>query len=161
MTSQSLYFQVSTMDTDLLDSSLDKSTASAPFSTALAGSPAALTAATTLKKGLLWQQRDKIFSRWKERFFVLTADYLQCYKRGGGGGISEMGEFLFKVRMAEIEDVELLDKRGYLTICVSLTNREGKVYLRKTEGIREWFRLIRVRQEYFEFRVLPIFYLHV
>ena len=46
--------------------------------------------------------------------------------------------------MSEIDDVELLDKRGYLTICVSLV-KDGKVYLRKTEGIREWFRAIRVR----------------
>ena len=52
--------------------------------------------ACTLRKGLLWQQRDKIFSRWKERFFVLTEDYLQCFKRGTSR-MSEMGEFLFKV----------------------------------------------------------------
>ena len=52
--------------------------------------------ACTLRKGLLWQQRDKIFSRWKERFFVLTPDYLNCFKRGTSR-ISEMGEFLFKV----------------------------------------------------------------
>ena len=52
--------------------------------------------ASTLRKGLLWQQRDKIFSRWKERFFVLTPDYLNCFKRGTSR-ISEMGEFLFKV----------------------------------------------------------------
>ena len=49
-----------------------------------------------------------------------------------------------QLRMSEIDDVELLDKRGYLTICVSLV-KDGKVYLRKTEGIREWFRTIRVR----------------
>ena len=51
----------------------------------------------------------------------------------------------FQLRMSEIDDVELLDKRGYLTICVTLV-KDGKVYLRKTEGIREWFRGIRVSQ---------------
>ena len=45
--------------------------------------------------------------------------------------------------MTEIEDVELLDKRGYLTICICLS-KDGKVYLRKTEGIRDWFRTLRV-----------------
>ena len=45
--------------------------------------------------------------------------------------------------MSEIDDVELLDKRGYLTICVSLV-KDGKIYLRRTEGIREWFRAVRV-----------------
>ena len=54
------------------------------------------------------------------------------------------GDVPFQLRMSEIDDVELLDKRGYLTICVSLV-KDGKVYLRKTEGIREWFRAIRVR----------------
>ena len=50
----------------------------------------------TLRKGLLWTQRDKLFSRWKERYFVLTKDYLNCFKRGSSK-ISEMGEFLYKV----------------------------------------------------------------
>nr|CAD7261072.1 unnamed protein product [Timema shepardi] len=37
-----------------------------------------------IKKGLLWQQRDRIFSRWKERYFILTRDYLHCFKRASG-----------------------------------------------------------------------------
>ena len=53
-------------------------------------------AATPLKKGLLWQQRDKLFSQWKERYFILTTDYLQCFKKGSSR-ITEMGEFIFKV----------------------------------------------------------------
>ena len=71
------------------DASLEKAT-----------SGAGSVAACTLRKGLLWQQRDKIFSRWKERFFVLTPDYLNCFKRGTSR-MSEMGEFLFKVRRVE------------------------------------------------------------
>jgi hypothetical protein len=54
-----------------------------------------------IKKGLLWQQRDRIFSRWKERYFILTRDYLHCFKRSSGSGadkISEMGQFIFKVK---------------------------------------------------------------
>ena len=54
--------------------------------------------AVTVRKGLLWVQRDKIFSRWKERYFVLTEDYLNCFKRTSDNArMSEMGEFLFKV----------------------------------------------------------------
>jgi hypothetical protein len=34
--------------------------------------------------------------RWKERYFVLTTDYLQCFKKGTSR-ISEMGPFLYKV----------------------------------------------------------------
>ena len=50
-----------------------------------------------LKKGLLWQQRDKLFSRWKERYFVLTKDYFHCFKKATSK-ITEMGGFIFKVK---------------------------------------------------------------
>lgn len=53
-----------------------------------------------IKRGLLWQQRDRLFSRWKERYFVLTRDYLHCFKRASGSAndrISDMGQFIFKV----------------------------------------------------------------
>ncbi|CAB4059927.1 unnamed protein product [Lepeophtheirus salmonis] len=56
---------------------------------------------TTLKKGLLWQQKDKIFSRWKERFFILTKDYLQCFKKETNSRLSEMGGFIFKLKLSE------------------------------------------------------------
>ena len=49
-----------------------------------------------VRKGLLWQQKDKFFSRWKERFFVLTDDYLQCFKKENSR-ITEMGSFLARV----------------------------------------------------------------
>ncbi len=52
-----------------------------------------------LKKGLLWQQRERLFSRWKERYFILTRDYLHCFKRSSGNEkISNMGQFIFKVK---------------------------------------------------------------
>ena len=56
-----------------------------------------------MRKGLLWQQRDKIFSRWKERFFILTEDYLQCFKRGTSR-ITEMGAFIFKIKLVEVRN---------------------------------------------------------
>ena len=49
------------------------------------------------KKGLLWQQRDKLFSRWKERYFILTKDYFHCFKRASSK-MTEMGGFIFKVK---------------------------------------------------------------
>jgi len=89
-----------------------------------------------IKKGLLWQQRDKLFSRWKERFFILTKEYFHCFKKGSSR-LTEMGGFIFKVKLSEIECVDLLDKRGYLTICITLI-KDAKIYLRRPEGIREW-----------------------
>ena len=51
-----------------------------------------------IKKGLLWQQRDKLFSRWKERFFILTKEYFHCFKKGSSR-LTEMGGFIFKVEV--------------------------------------------------------------
>ena len=70
-------------------------------STVLTAQPSTVITGTTLRKGLLWQQRDKLFSRWKERFFILTADYLQCFKKASSR-ISEMGGFIFKLRLSEV-----------------------------------------------------------
>jgi len=53
--------------------------------------------------------------------------------------------FCLQVKMCEVDEVQLLDKRGYLTICLSLA-KDGKVYLRKTEGIREWHRHLKVNE---------------
>lgn len=58
----------------------------------------------TIKKGVLWQQQNydkfhqRLFSRWKKRFFILTTDYLVCFKRTRAKvGRSEMGKFHYKV----------------------------------------------------------------
>lgn len=62
----------------------------------------------TLKKGVLWQQRNydkfhkRLFSRWKKRFFVLTTDYLVCFKHTiPKVGRSEMGQFIYKVSIRQ------------------------------------------------------------
>jgi hypothetical protein len=47
-----------------------------------------------------------------------------------------------QIKLSDIEAIELLDKRGYLTICITLA-REGKVYLRRADGIRDWYEAVR------------------
>ena len=42
------------------------------------------------------------------------------------------------MKLTNIDAVSLLDKRGYLTICIS-QKTDGRVYLRLQEGIRDWF----------------------
>ena len=44
----------------------------------------------------------------------------------------------------QVEEVELIDKKGYLTLSISLA-KDGKILLRKPEGIRDWFEDIKVR----------------
>ena len=113
-----------------------------------------------LKEIVIFNQRNRHF-RWKERFFILTKDYFHCFKKDSSK-LTEMGEFLFKVylkwifktfskkanfqvKLVDIDGVSLLDKRGYLTICISQL-RDGRLYLRKHEGIRDWFNTIQVRR---------------
>ena len=73
-----------------------------------------------LRKGLLWQQKDKFFSRWKERFFVLTDDYLQCFKKENSR-ISEMGSFLARVLVTSLVTSSDLE----WPLCVSVQAGRG------------------------------------
>ncbi|KAI1292770.1 hypothetical protein HDE_06829 [Halotydeus destructor] len=64
---------------------------------------------STLRKGLLWQHKDGgIFTRWKERYFILTKDYLSCFKKASSLSFigSEMGSFLYKVNLVEVASIE-------------------------------------------------------
>lgn len=95
-----------------------------------------------IKKGLLWQQRDKLFSRWKERYFILTRDYLHCFRRASGADrISEMGQFLFKVKLVDVDRVEWENKKTYSTVALVI-GRDGKIYLRSADGLEDWFELL-------------------
>jgi len=89
-----------------------------------------------VRRGLLWLQEDKLFSRWRERFVVLTTTHIVVHKKAASR-ISEMGAFLYKVPLASVTSANLEDRRGYLTLVVT-AQREGRLLLRKTEGIREW-----------------------
>jgi len=88
-------------------------------------------------RGLLWVQQDRIFCRWKERFVVLTTHYLQLFRKGRDR-LSEMGDFLYKVRLSTLVSVTLEERRGSLTLVLGL--KEGRLVMRRTEGIREWQR---------------------
>ena len=55
----------------------------------------------------------------------------------------------------QIVDVSLLDKRGYLTICLTLAAKDGKLFLRKPEGIRDWYQTLKVKLEHRIFLPLP------
>ena len=49
-----------------------------------------------VRRGLLWLQEDKLFSRWREKFVVLTTTHIVVHKKAASR-ISEMGAFLYKV----------------------------------------------------------------
>ncbi|CAG9859240.1 unnamed protein product [Phyllotreta striolata] len=98
--------------------------------------------AHVIKRGLMWQQRDRLFSRWKERYFILTKDYLHVFRRASGSDrISEMGQFLFKIKLIDVVKIEWENKKTYSTVALSL-GRDGKIYLRSSEGLEDWFELL-------------------
>lgn len=97
---------------------------------------------TTLKKGLLWQQRDKFFSRWKERYFMLTLDYLACFKRGSKVGTSEMGSFLYKVNLADVDGLQWADKKRDGVIAIRV-GQEGQLLLWSPQGLDDWMFSLR------------------
>lgn len=75
---------------------------------------------TAIRKGVLWQQRDKVFSRWKERFFLLTQDYLQAFKKSTNQ-MSEMGRFLFKLKLSEVTRTSV---KGNIGVNKSIVEKE-------------------------------------
>lgn len=54
-----------------------------------------------LHRSLMWVQKGKLLSRWKERFIVITEEYIQCFKKGLAQ-LSQMGDFLFQVGNDEL-----------------------------------------------------------
>ena len=47
------------------------------------------------------------------------------------------------MRLSDVSDVSLLTKKGYLTISLSHV-KDGRVFLRRHEGIKEWYSMIKV-----------------
>jgi hypothetical protein len=45
--------------------------------------------------------------------------------------------------LSDVEEVSLLTKKGYLTISLS-HGKDGRVFLRRHEGIKEWYNMIKV-----------------
>ena len=47
-------------------------------------------------QGVFWLLKDRIFCKWKERFFILTESYLMCFKKKPSI-VMDIGELVFKV----------------------------------------------------------------
>lgn len=70
-------------------------------------SPGPLGSDTCLRKGVMWVQQEKMFSRWKERFIILTPSYLHIFKKSTSR-LSDMGTFVNKVSFKSL--IECLQK---------------------------------------------------
>ncbi|CAG0885683.1 unnamed protein product [Darwinula stevensoni] len=92
---------------------------------------------SVMRKGVLSMQRDRLMSRWQERFFILVPDYLACFKRKKHTG-SDMGAFQFKLSLVDIEAVGSVDCSNN-TLVLGIRN-EGRIVLRDTNlsSLHEW-----------------------
>jgi len=116
---------------------------SEPSSRSSGPSPSLLGSDTCIRKGVMWVQQEKMFSRWKERFIILTPSYLHIFKKSTSR-LSDMGTFVNKIRLSEIENLSIEERKGYLTL-VLVTVRDSRLLLRKTEGIRDWQKSIETQ----------------
>ncbi|XP_054166997.1 uncharacterized protein LOC128964397 [Oppia nitens] len=124
---------------DTTNSSL---TGTSPLISKLSITPVITTDPSTIKKGLLWQQRDRFFSRWKERYFVLTKDYFSCFKKGSKVGMSEMGSFMYKLTLVDVEGLNWADKKRDGVIAIRV-GTEGQLLLWTNSGLDEWMFALR------------------
>jgi len=95
-----------------------------------------------LHRALMWVQKGKLLSRWKERFIVITEEYIQCFKKGLAQ-LSQMGDFMFQIGMKDVKSVSLVDRRGYLTVVLELEGDIPGLVVRKPEGLREWYNIVQ------------------
>ena len=58
-----------------------------------------------------------------------------------GQNLGTSSIFFFQIRLSEIFSCTLEDRRGYLTVALT-SKKEGKMLLRKTEGIRDWQKIL-------------------
>ncbi|XP_055851727.1 uncharacterized protein LOC129915995 [Episyrphus balteatus] len=101
-----------------------------------------------VKQGVLWQQSDKLFSKWKERYFILTRDHLCCLKKGEGGFIC--GETLSKIKLEDIKSLEFITRITQQTIEMTLGGGSGnggygenhRILLKTNGDLREWFDIL-------------------
>merc|ERR1711953_1040485 len=80
-----------------------------------------------------WVQRSSLFSQWKERHLVLRGRVLEVHRLEGG--------LLNLIGLRDVEKLEMAEKQGTLTVCVSL-NRVT-LYMRRAEGLDDWFKSLR------------------
>jgi len=87
---------------------------------------------STLQKGLVSVLKDGIFSRWKDRFLVLTSDYLHFFNRKSVSKYSEMGAYQFKINLADVSKIGFDQVRGHQVI--KIETRSNKYYIRASSN---------------------------
>lgn len=97
-----------------------------------------------VKQGVLWQQSDKLFAKWKERYFILTRDHLCCLRKGEAGFLC--GETLSKIKLDDIKSLELITRITHQTIELTFSGSGNgdnhRISLKSNGDLREWFDIL-------------------
>eukprot|EP00091_Calanus_sinicus_P015270 TRINITY_DN3336_c0_g2_i1.p1 TRINITY_DN3336_c0_g2~~TRINITY_DN3336_c0_g2_i1.p1 ORF type:complete len:132 (+),score=24.91 TRINITY_DN3336_c0_g2_i1:358-753(+) len=88
----------------------------------------------------MWQRTDNIFSSWQERFFVLTENSLYSFLRGAKNR-ADLERTVSKIKLSDVCGISLVDRKGQLMIKI-VTKKNGRLFLRKQEGLSDWFEQI-------------------
>merc|ERR1719483_389491 len=60
-------------------------------------------------------------------------------------GLTEKEDYEFKIKLTSIYTLSIYEKKGFLTLCLILKGlNKRRVFLRKAEGLRDWFNLIKL-----------------
>jgi len=101
--------------------------------------------------GVMRYKRDLIFGRWQERTFVLTNKYLKSFDRNhmkiaGATSLPQQPQakpqVLWKIKLTDIENMDLTTKRGHLTIKLQVHGENCKLMLRSGQDTKTWFDMI-------------------
>ena len=105
---------------------------------------------------------DVFCCRWKEKLFLLTSEHIHCFKKTSLQGLAQTQDYMFRVRGGEISrniwqvllyqvkleriaEINMFEKKGFLTVCLIIAGIcRRRLLLRKAEGLRDWFNIIKV-----------------
>jgi len=86
--------------------------------------------AEVIIRGKMWVQRSSLFAQWKKRHLVLRGGLLEVHRLEGG--------LVNLIGLNQVNRLELTERRGILTICVSLDR--GNFYMRRADRLSDWFK---------------------
>ena len=75
-------------------------------------------------------------------FLILTKDCVRCHKISSAKS-SQFGSLVFSLDLVLVSDVRYVERRGYLTLVMEGMGM-SRTFFRRTDGIREWGKIIEV-----------------
>ena len=78
-------------------------------------------------------------------FLILTKDCMRGHKIASARSL-QFGSLVFSLDLLLVSDVRYVERRGNLTLVME-SHGMTKTYLRTTDGIRKWGKIIQVKKK--------------